>query len=73
MPSVSNILNKSLDQLKDIKSIAKQFKISPYSCLVRLKQLGAINQKKYSHFENQLKNEHTKLQQKLKKNKGGPP
>ena len=45
MPSESNILNQSFDQLKEIKRVAKQFKVSPYSCLVRLKQLGAINQK----------------------------
>lgn len=66
MPSDSNILNQSIDQLREIKKVAKQFKVSPYSCLVRLKQLGAINQKKYISFENQLKKEYKALQIKLK-------
>ena len=74
MPSAStDTLNQSFDQLKDIKKIAEQFKISPYSCLVRLKQLGFINQKKYKSFENQLESKHQELQRKLKENDGGPP
>lgn len=74
MPSISiNILNQSFDRLKDIKNVAKQFKVSPYSCLVRLKQLGTINQTKYRSFESQLKHEHQALQKKLKTKDGGPP
>lgn len=78
MPLVeSNVLNQSFDQLTEIKKVAKRFKISPYSCLVRLKQLGVIKQKKYMSFENQLKDEYKalqiKLQKELQKNDRGLP
>lgn len=67
MPAESNTFHQSFDQLKEIKKVARQFKISPYSCLVRLKQLKLINQKKYISFEEQLKDEYKALQIKLRK------
>ena len=72
IPSVPDFSNQTFSELKDLKKMAQKFKVSPYSCLVRLKQLKLINQEKYEDFENHLKQEHKSLQKKLKSNKGGP-
>ena len=60
------------DPLSDIKSIAKSFKVSPYACLVRLKQLQKISKLVYQDIENKLISEFKQLQRKFKKSKGGP-
>ena len=60
------------DPLSDIKSIAKSFKVSPYACLVRLRQLQKISQRVYQNIEDKLINEFKQLQKKLKESKGGP-
>ncbi len=48
--SLQNI-TLSDDPLSDIKSIAKSFKVSPYACLVRLRQLQKISQRVYQNIE----------------------
>ncbi|MBU0699871.1 XRE family transcriptional regulator [bacterium] len=58
--------------LSDINSIAKSFKISPYACLVRLRQLQKISQQVYQNIENRLIDEFKQLQEKLKESNGGP-
>ena len=60
------------DPLSDIKSIAKSFKVSPYACLVRLKQLQKISKLVYQDIENKLISEFKQLQWKFKKSEGGP-
>lgn len=60
------------DPLNDIKSIAKSFKVSPYACLVRLRQLQIISQQGYKNIEDKLINEFKELQKKLQESEGGP-
>lgn len=60
------------NDLKVIKQIAKAFKASTYSCLVRLRQLQIIDLTSYLEFETQLKEEYTRIQKKLKESPGGP-
>lgn len=61
-----------INDLDAVKSIAKNFKTSAYSCLVRLRQLRIIEQANYTAFETQLKDEYAKLQKKLRESSGGP-
>lgn len=63
---------RNLDDLDIVKNIAKDFKVSAYACLVRLKQLMKIDQNTYDDFETQLINEYSEIQKKLKESKGGP-
>ncbi len=58
--------------LNTIKKIAKSFKVSPYACLVRLRQMQIINQHNYNIFENQLKDEYWKLHEKIKESESRP-
>ena len=62
----------TIDDLDAVKDIAKYFKVSPYACLVRLRQMMIIDQTVYLTFETQLKAEYRKLQKKLKESTGGP-
>ncbi len=62
----------NIDDLDAVKDIAKCFKVSPYACLVRLRQMMIIDQGAYLGFEAQLKAEYRKLQKKLKESAGGP-
>jgi len=66
------IHNINIDDLDEIKSIASDFKVSAYACLVRLRQLQLIDHDDYLRFEAQLKAEYRKLQKKLKESAGGP-
>ncbi len=61
-----------IDDLDTVKYIAKDFKVSAYACLVRLRQLMMIDQKTYDEFEEQLIDEYAKIQKKLKESTGGP-
>jgi len=58
--------------LNDVKAIANTFKVSPYACLVRLRQLQKISQQIYQSIEAELKDEFEQLQMKLRESKGGP-
>ncbi len=60
------------DALSNIKSLAKSFKVSPYACLVRLRQLRKITQPVYNHIEEELIEEFQLYQKKRKNRKGGP-
>lgn len=62
-----------IDNLNTVKSIARNFRVSAYACLVRLKQLNIINEDTYKVYEDKLKKEYAELQKKLKDNAGGPP
>ena len=62
----------SIDDLDAVKDIAKSFQVSPYACLVRLRQMQIIDRDTYKDFEDQLKAEYRKLQKKLKESDGGP-
>lgn len=64
--------SKNLEDLNQIKRVAKSFKVSSYACLVRLKQLKVISQTSYESFEAQLNDEYKRLQKKLKESAGGP-
>ncbi len=62
----------SIDKLDTVKTIAKNFKVSPYACLVRLRQLKIISQDIYEDYEAQLQKEYEDLQKILKAKKRGP-
>ena len=72
MPPDSNLFDGSFKELKDIKRVAKKFKVSPYSFLVRLKQLNKINQIEYKNFEGELIKEYKKQKRKMQNSLGGP-
>ena len=59
-------------RLSEIKALAKQFKVSPYACLVRLQQLDKINDNLYDENEKLLKSEYEQQKKKLKESTGGP-
>ena len=61
-----------VNDLDDVKNIAKQFNVSSYACLVRLRQLNLITQSTYNGFEAQLKNEYRERTKKMKDSPGGP-
>jgi Zn-dependent peptidase ImmA (M78 family)/transcriptional regulator with XRE-family HTH domain len=63
---------QNIGGLDDIKKIAKTFRVSPYACLVRLRQIQVIERKSYSNYREQLQEEYRKQQKKLKDSKGGP-
>lgn len=65
--------NVGTDDLKAVKRIAKVFQVSPYACLVRLKQLELIDWPIYKQLEAQLKAEYRRLQKKLKESDSGLP
>jgi Zn-dependent peptidase ImmA (M78 family) len=54
-----------------IKKIGRNFKVSAYACLVRLRQLEIIDQPTYDKFEAQLIDEFRQLQKKLKEADAG--
>ncbi|MDL1978804.1 MAG: ImmA/IrrE family metallo-endopeptidase [Deltaproteobacteria bacterium] len=62
----------NIENLDAVKDIAKRFQVSPYACLVRLRQMQIIDQNTYEVFEAKLKEEYRKLQKRLKKSDGGP-
>lgn len=64
--------DESFDDLGTIKNLAKKIKVSPYTCLVRARQLNKINQNQYVRFQSILKAEYDEFQKKLKDAKGGP-
>lgn len=63
---------RGIDDLGSVKYIAKDFKVSAYACLVRLRQLRMIDQTTYTDFETQLKDEYARMRKKLKESTGGP-
>ena len=58
--------------LAQVKKLANVFCVSPYACIVRLRQCKMINQAKYLEFESTLKKEYEQNKEKLEKNPGGP-
>ena len=73
MPQYSVIWNDiSSYELSAIKKLAEKFKVSPYACLVRLRQLKEIDQQTYEEFVNTLAVEYSKKQEKLRASTGGP-
>ncbi len=62
----------NIENLDAVKDIAKRFQVSPYACLVRLRQMQIIDQNTYEVFEAKLKEEYRKLHKRLKESDGGP-
>ena len=72
MPAHSEFWQRLVsNDLADIKRLAQQFKVSPYACLVRLRQLQKIDQQTYSELEAKLDDEYKKLKEKQKNRSGG--
>ena len=68
---LSKVIGRDIADLKEIKRIAKSFKVSLYACLVRLRVLGEISQDTYEKFEQELNKEYEEEQKKARERKGG--
>ena len=55
-----------ITEMHNIDKIAKKFLVSPYACLVRLWNLNIINQKQYSDFKRQMKENYEEQQRRMK-------
>lgn len=53
-----------MGSLEAIKKVAREFHVSPYACLVRLRNLRKISQDTYSEFEGELEKEYREQQKK---------
>lgn len=58
MPSSSSLWDLPANDLPAIKRLSRKFKVSPYACLVRLRQLRKMTAKQYQDFEQQLMQEY---------------
>ena len=73
MPAKSKHWDVSeIEDLESVKKLANKFQVSPYACLVRLRQLNKIAQYQYDDLNEVRKEEYRILQQKLQQSKGGP-
>ncbi len=73
MPAKSKHWDVSdIEDLEGVKALAKKFQVSPYACLVRLRQLNKISQSQYHKLNEAREDEYLKLDQKLKLSRGGP-
>lgn len=70
-PFLKEANRADMDRLEAIKKVAKEFHVSPYACLVRLRNLRKISQDTYSEFEGELEREYRELQKKQRENPGG--
>ena len=61
---------RSIDKMATVKEHAKQFEVSPYAFLVRMRQIHAITEKSYRSFKNDLQKDYE--QKKLRNTAGGP-
>lgn len=68
---LSEVSHAGMDSLEAIKRVARKFRVSPYACLVRLRNLRKISQDTYSEFEGELEREYRELQKKRRENPGG--
>lgn len=70
-PFLNKVSYAYMNNLEAIKRVAKEFHVSPYACLVRLRNLRKISQDTYSEFEGELEREYIDLQKKQRENPGG--
>lgn len=70
-PFLKEANHADMDSLEAIKKVAKKFHVSPYACLVQLRNLRKISQDTYSEFEGELEREYRELQKKWRENPGG--
>ncbi len=69
MPAKSKHWDVSdIEDLEGVKKLANKFQVSPYACLVRLRQLNKISQSLYLKLNEAREDEYRKFKQK----KGGP-
>ncbi|MDI6782031.1 MAG: ImmA/IrrE family metallo-endopeptidase [bacterium] len=59
--------NNTIDDLDAVKRIAMDFHVSPYACLVRLRQMQFIDQNTYNEFDSLLRAEYIERQKEQKK------
>ena len=72
MPAQSPYWDTDINDYSVVKNIANHFKVSPYACLVRLRQLGRITQGQYDAFDANRQKEHLEQQKNLKESSSGP-
>ncbi len=61
-----------ITDLHGVKRLANDFNVSPYACLVRLRQLKIISQDSYKDIDKLIKKEYETLKERLKSSTGGP-
>ena len=64
--------SRSITGFHGVKRLAGDFKVSPYACLVRLRQLRIISQDFYEEIDSLIKNEYKALRERFKSGAGGP-
>ena len=64
---------EKITELCNIEKLARKFFVTPYACLVRLRELNIISQKQYLDFEKQRRKKHEERQRRSKESSGGPP
>ena len=52
------LLSFDIDNIEQIETAAREFRVSSYAFLVRLRQLGEINKTQYSNFEKKMGQKH---------------
>ena len=70
-PFLNEANHADMDSLEAVKKVAEEFHVSPYACLVRLRDLRKISQDTYSEFVGELEREYRELQKKRRENPGG--
>ena len=55
-----------------VKNIAKKFKVSPYACLVRMRQLDIINYENYIEIKKDIDKEYIKIKKDMRDSGSGP-
>jgi len=66
------VADAKIANLEQVKNLAKNFSVSVYACLVKLRSSKIISQESYLQFENNLQEEYRKIQETLKAGDGGP-
>ena len=63
---LKEVEHSKIKYIEDVKKLSKKFHASSYACLVRLRNLGVINQAVYSDFEEELQKEYSETKKVLK-------
>ena len=63
----------NINHLKAVEKLANSFHVSPYACLVRLRDLKVIEQFAYNDLKKDLQKEYQQKQKEFKDSRGGPP
>lgn len=69
---LKKVIDSQISNLQDVEKLSKKFHVSKYACLVRLQTLKIISREEYLEFEKELQREYSNIQDRLRRQKGGP-